>query len=245
MKFMKKDSAEGAVVIRHCPAPGPEPSGGVREAAPGRGRGAPHPRRRPAALCCLRRPGPGFLPLGLCWRWTAAAAMFRWRALSPSPLNGGGTRGRQLFFVNGRLVKSQLLSAAVEEAYRNRLLKGKFPGCVLHITLPVNTVDVNVHPAKTVVKFAAEKAVFDAVHYTGQGPAHRRRKARAQAGQQTFYQSMTVQEYRSGRHPRRKSTRRQRFRCPAVNPRRKATRPSSGDSGAGNPGTGAPPRPRS
>ena len=83
-----------------------------------------------------------------------------------SPAAGHGTRARQLFFVNGRLVKSQLLTAAVEEAYRNRLLKGKFPGCVLHITLPVNEVDVNVHPAKTVVKFAAEKAVFDAVHYT-------------------------------------------------------------------------------
>ena len=54
-----------------------------------------------------------------------------------------------------RRMGSQLLTAAVEEAYRNRLLKGKFPGCVLHITLPVNEVDVNVHPAKTVVKFAA------------------------------------------------------------------------------------------
>lgn len=52
------------------------------------------------------------------------------------PLCGSGTRGRQLFFVNGRFVKSQLLSAALEEAYRNRLLKGKFPGCVLHIELP-------------------------------------------------------------------------------------------------------------
>ena len=117
------------------------------------------------------------------------------------PLNGSGTRGRQLFFVNGRFVKSQLLAAALEEAYRNRLLKGKFPGCVLHITLPKNTVDVNVHPAKTVVKFQNERAVFDAVHYTvkdlltaGEAPAPK-------PAQQTFYQSMTVQEYKERQTP--------------------------------------------
>ena len=68
--------------------------------------------------------------------------------------------------MNGRFVKSQLLSAALEEAYRNRLLKGKFPGCVLHIELPRDRVDVNVHPAKTVVKFVSDKTVFDAVYYT-------------------------------------------------------------------------------
>ena len=80
-----------------------------------------------------------------------------------SPAAGHGTRARQLFFVNGRLVKSQLLTAAVEEAYRNRLLKGKFPGCVLHITLPTDQVDVNVHPAKLEVKLSDERTVFDAV----------------------------------------------------------------------------------
>lgn len=82
------------------------------------------------------------------------------------PLNGRGSRGMQVFFVNGRLVKSPLLTSALEEGYRNRLLKGKFPGCVLHLTLPAQEVDVNVHPAKTVVKFLHEKAVFDAVYYT-------------------------------------------------------------------------------
>lgn len=83
-----------------------------------------------------------------------------------APLQGRGSRSMQAFFVNGRFIKSQLLTAALEEGYRNQLMKGKFPGCVLAITLPTDAVDVNVHPAKTVVKFAREKEVFDAVYHT-------------------------------------------------------------------------------
>ncbi len=82
------------------------------------------------------------------------------------PLFGRGSRAMQTFFVNGRFIKSQLLTAALEEGYRNQMMKGKFPGCVLHVTLPVTGVDVNVHPAKTTVKFAREKEVFDAVYHT-------------------------------------------------------------------------------
>ena len=54
----------------------------------------------------------------------------------------------------------------MEEGYRNQIMKGKFPGCVLCVTLPVTAVDVNVHPAKTQVKFAREREVFDAVYHT-------------------------------------------------------------------------------
>ena len=50
-------------------------------------------------------------------------------ALSP-PLMGRGSRSMQVFFVNGRFIKSQLLTAALEEGYRNQIMKGKFPGCV-------------------------------------------------------------------------------------------------------------------
>ena len=75
------------------------------------------------------------------------------------------SRNMQTFFVNGRPVKSRILIAALEEAYRNQLMVGKFPACVLHVNLPPQTVDVNVHPAKTEVKFLNEKAVFDCVHY--------------------------------------------------------------------------------
>ena len=82
------------------------------------------------------------------------------------PLMGRGSRSMQVFFVNGRFIKSQLLTAAVEEGYRNQIMKGKFPGCVICVTLPVTAVDVNVHPAKTQVKFAREREVFDAVYHT-------------------------------------------------------------------------------
>ena len=81
------------------------------------------------------------------------------------PTDSRPSRNLQTFFVNNRPVKSKLLVAALEEAYRNRLMVGKFPACVLHLTLPANAVDVNVHPAKTEVKFLSEKAVFDCVHY--------------------------------------------------------------------------------
>lgn len=72
-------------------------------------------------------------------------------------------RNMQYFFVNGRLVKSALLSMAVSEAYKNELMVGKFPVCVLNISLPCDMVDVNVHPAKTEVKFVSEEELYRAV----------------------------------------------------------------------------------
>ena len=81
------------------------------------------------------------------------------------PTDARPSRALQTFFVNGRPVKSRLLISALEEAYRNQIMVGKFPACVLHLDLPANMVDVNVHPAKTEVKFLNEKAVFDCVHY--------------------------------------------------------------------------------
>ena len=81
------------------------------------------------------------------------------------PTDARPSRSLQTFFVNDRPVKSKLLVAALEEAYRNQIMVGKFPACVLHLRLPASAVDVNVHPAKTEVKFLSEKAVFDCVHY--------------------------------------------------------------------------------
>ena len=81
------------------------------------------------------------------------------------PTQARPSRNLQTFFVNNRPVKSRLLVSAFEEAYRNQLMVGKFPACVLHLELPATAVDVNVHPAKTEVKFLNEKAVFDCVHY--------------------------------------------------------------------------------
>ncbi len=81
------------------------------------------------------------------------------------PTDARPSRSMQTFFVNDRPVKSRQMIAALEEAYRNRIMVGKFPACVLHLHLPANAVDVNVHPAKTEVKFLQEKAVFDCIHY--------------------------------------------------------------------------------
>ena len=120
------------------------------------------------------------------------------------PLNGHGTRGRQLFFVNGRFIKSQLLTAALEEAYRNQLLKGKFPGCVLRLTMPADRLDVNVHPAKTVVKFVNDKDAFNAVYYTVLDALNTPCPQPKKPQQESFYQTMTVQQYRERRRSRRR-----------------------------------------
>lgn len=82
-----------------------------------------------------------------------------------SPAAGRGSRAQQHFFCNGRWIKSAALQAALEQAYRNTLLVGRFPACVLYVELSCAAVDVNVHPAKTEVKFSHERAVFDAVYY--------------------------------------------------------------------------------
>lgn len=120
------------------------------------------------------------------------------------PLMGRGSRSMQTFFVNGRYIKSQLLTAALEEGYRNQIMKGKFPGCVLSVTLPVTAVDVNVHPAKTQVKFAREREVFDAVYHTvmdgldAQGAPVPAPKAAEQVvnPRQDFFQSMDARTFR-------------------------------------------------
>ena len=200
MKFMKKDSAEGAAVsgiVQHLALSHPEVSFKLlRDGAE-----------------VLHTPGDGKLLSAVY------AAMGRDFALGleevrgcggdvqvagyvTRPLNGHGTRGRQLFFVNGRFVKSQLLSAALEEAYRNRLLKGKFPGCVLHLTLPEDRVDVNVHPAKTVVKFVSDKTAFDAVYYTVMDALDAAARPKApEKEEKPFYRTMTAQEFRQQQKP--------------------------------------------
>ena len=83
-----------------------------------------------------------------------------------SPANGKGNRSSQFFFCNGRYIKSPLLQTAVEQAYKNTLLTGRFPACVLFVDLSFGSVDVNVHPAKTEVRFSDEKKVFDLVYQT-------------------------------------------------------------------------------
>ena len=132
------------------------------------------------------------------------------------PTDARPSRNLQTFFVNGRPVKSRLLIAALEEAYRNQIMVGKFPACVLHLDFPAKLVDVNVHPAKTEVKFLNEKAVFDCVHYgvlgalnktadrpqvqfKPQSPAPLVQPATTAAPQKqtNFFRTMSAQEYKN------------------------------------------------
>jgi len=83
-----------------------------------------------------------------------------------SPKAGHGNRSKQFFFCNGRSIKSQLLQAAVEQAYKNTMLTGRYPACVIYLGISAAAVDVNVHPSKIEVKFRDEKRVFDAVYYS-------------------------------------------------------------------------------
>ena len=162
MKFMKSDTVEGG-----------------RVAAAVQQQALAHPE---VAFQFLRdgkqilsTPGNGGLQAAVyCVYGRECAQMVkvesRWENYSLSgfvskPTDARPSRNLQTFFVNNRPVKSKLLIAALEEAYRNQIMVGKFPACVLHLTLPAGAVDVNVHPAKTEVKFLSEKAVFDCVHY--------------------------------------------------------------------------------
>lgn len=82
-----------------------------------------------------------------------------------SPLATKKNRSMQHFFVNGRSVKSPLCSAALEEGFRNTIMVGKFPACVLCINLDPSQLDANISPTKTEVRFSNEKAVFDAIYF--------------------------------------------------------------------------------
>ena len=132
------------------------------------------------------------------------------------PSDARPSRNMQTFFVNDRPVRSKLLVAALEEAYRNQLMVGKFPSCVLHLQIPANAVDVNVHPAKTEVKFLREKAVFDCVHYGVLGALNQqtdrpqvqfkpnttytapaKAEAKPAPKQENFFRTMTAQEYKN------------------------------------------------
>ena len=81
------------------------------------------------------------------------------------PVAARPNRNMQFFFINNRLIKTGTGSAALSEAYKNSIMVGKFPSCVLNIELDPSLVDVNVHPAKTEVRFSDERMIFNAVYY--------------------------------------------------------------------------------
>ncbi|MDR0890414.1 MAG: DNA mismatch repair endonuclease MutL [Oscillospiraceae bacterium] len=125
-----------------------------------------------------------------------------------------GTRANQLFFVNGRAVQSRTLVAALDEAYKNQMLPGRFPSCVLHLHVPENRLDVNVHPAKTEVKFLNEREIFECVHYGVLGALRQSPRAvqmqapkastvvsdvvqKPAAPKETFYRTMSASDFRA------------------------------------------------
>ncbi len=215
MKFMKADSVEGGKVAAAVQLQAlAHPSVAFRFIRDGKqvlstpGTGG----LEAAVYCVYGRDGGKMIAVDSRWE------NYSLHGYVSKPTDARPSRNLQTFFVNGRPVKSRLLVAALEEAYRNQIMVGKFPACVLHLTLPANAVDVNVHPAKTEVKFLSEKAVFDCVHYgvlgalnkTADRPAVQFQKPPAQPAvqlppaaepaappKQTFYRSMTAQEYKA------------------------------------------------
>ncbi len=81
------------------------------------------------------------------------------------PVASRPNRNMQFFFINNRLIKTGTGSAALSEAYKNSVMVGKFPSCVLNIEIDPSLVDVNVHPAKTEVRFSDERMIFNAIYY--------------------------------------------------------------------------------
>lgn len=101
----------------------------------------------------------GMIPVENVYQNTAVTGF------ASSPLFTRANRSMQHFFVNGRSVKSPLCCAALEEAFRNTIMVGKFPSCVLCVNTDPAQVDANIHPTKTEVRFTNEKTVFDAVYF--------------------------------------------------------------------------------
>ena len=215
MKFMKSDTVEGGRVsgaVQLQALAHPEVAfrflrdGKEILSTPGTG------KLEAAVYCVYGRECGKMVPVDSKWEnYTLTGYVSK-------PTDARPSRNLQTFFVNDRPVKSRLLIAALEEAYRNQLMVGKFPACVLHLRLPANVVDVNVHPAKTEVKFLNEKAVFDCVHYGVLGalnktpdrpqvqfkqpaaqPVPQEKPAQAQPTpkQENFFRTMTAQEFKN------------------------------------------------
>lgn len=162
MKFLKKDTSEGnyvSDVVIHLALSHPEVSfkyvrdGKVQFQTPGDG------RLMSAAYAALSRDFAKDLV-----EVNHTHGYYTVRGLVTPPKSSRASRSMQFFFINGRYIKNRTMMAALEAAYKGVMMQGKFPGCVLTVDMPPQLVDVNVHPAKTEVRFARERDVFDAVY---------------------------------------------------------------------------------
>lgn len=171
MKFMKQDSVEGSAVfsvVQKQALAHPEIS--VRFIKDGTEQlHTPADGDLYAAIYSVlgRQTAKDMLPVSGGWE------RLKLTGFVSHPMATRNSRSQQIFFVNRRYVRSKTLTAALEEAYRNQMMVGRFPSCVLNIEIPLSLVDVNVHPAKTEVKFLNEREAFDAVHYGVLGALNR------------------------------------------------------------------------
>lgn len=118
------------------------------------------------------------------------------------PFNSRPNRTMQFFFLNSRFIKTRTGLVALEEAYKNQIMAGKFPACVLNIQANAQSVDVNVHPAKTEVRFANEKMIFNAVYYCAKSALSddvSRVQANIQQKQKQFLQKQYMPQPVSGK----------------------------------------------
>lgn len=163
MKFLKKDSSEGgfvADVVNHLALSHPEIAfrfvreGKLQYATPG-----DNDLKNTAYAVLGREFTRDLIPLD------EIEHCYRTSGLITPPKACRASRSAQHFYINGRYVKNRTMMAALENAYKGTTMQGKFPGCVLMLDMPGELVDVNVHPAKTEVRFARENDVFDAVYH--------------------------------------------------------------------------------
>ncbi|MFR7450736.1 MAG: DNA mismatch repair endonuclease MutL [Gemmiger sp.] len=162
MKFLKKDVSEGTFVseaVLHAALSHPEISfrflrdGKQQFVTPGDG------SLRSAAYAVLGREFARDL-----LEVAGESGVYKVTGLITPPRACRGSRSAQHFYVNGRYVKNRTMMAGLENAYKGTVMQGRFPGAVLMLELPADLVDVNVHPAKTEIRFARESDVFDAVY---------------------------------------------------------------------------------
>ena len=163
MKFLKKDSSEGTFVadtVAHVALSHPEVSfkfvreGKLQYVTPGDG------QLRSAAYAVLGREFSRDL-IELDNR----EGVYRVWGLITQPKSCRASRSMQYFYINGRYVRNRTMMAGMEMAFKGTTMQGKFPGGILLLEMPSDLVDVNVHPAKTEVRFARENDIFDLVYH--------------------------------------------------------------------------------
>ena len=163
MKFLKKDSSEGtfvADIMGHVALSHPEVSfkfireGKLQYVTPGDG------QLRSAAYAVLGREFSRDLV-----EVDNREGVYRVWGLITQPRSCRASRSMQYFYINGRYVRNRTMMAGMEMAFKGTTMQGKFPGGILLLEMPADLVDVNVHPAKTEVRFARENDIFDLVYH--------------------------------------------------------------------------------